>query len=169
NDLEKINHSPDFIILRHSGFTTIRRGILSNYLRYREINPRSRLKSTGSVATIAPESLKTVLNSISERYGNPPVIVFPTCTLDIQSENGINDHVRTYFYRQYLAETHSAITRGINIIGFLAGPFIDGFEFDNKGQFRSGIVHVDFSTRERQIKSSAQWYSGVCTHNGFKP
>lgn len=168
-DLEHISHRPDFITVLHKGFTYIRRSILGNYLRFQETFSPMKSQDPGAMIFVETESLLKLTSHLKKRYANPLLYISPTCALTPAHESGLTDHVRTFFYRKYIEACHQALHRGVNIGGFFAHPFLDCFEFDKNEPLRSGIVHVDFQTYERKIKSSANWYSGVCKNNGFKP
>jgi beta-glucosidase len=43
--------------------------------------------------------------------------------------------------------------------GYFAWSLLDNYEWAEGYKMRFGIVHVDFSTQRRTLKSSARWYS----------
>jgi beta-glucosidase len=119
---------------------------------------------------VFPEALTKVLLWVTERYGKPTIYI---------TENGaafydpphtiggkIEDPLRVEYYRQHLRATHDAMQNGANVRGYYAWSLLDNYEWAHGYSKRFGIVHVDYSTQQRTIKSSGRYYSEVIRTGG---
>jgi beta-glucosidase len=85
---------------------------------------------------------------------------------DEPRDNGeVCDLGRREFYRNYLISLQRAITEGYDVKGFFAWSFMDNYEWAEGYAKRFGIVHVDYPTKKRTPKLSAEWYSMVVSRN----
>ncbi len=103
---------------------------------------------------IYPEGLYKLLVRI-KRY-NLPVFIL---------ENGIcteNDNARRDFIRQHLKSLHSAMDKGVKVLGYIYWSLIDNYEWDKGFAPRFGIIGVDYNTYERTIRESAKEFAQTC-------
>ena len=75
-------------------------------------------------------------------------------------ENGeVNDVQRRQYLQNYLSQLLKAKREGVKVNGYFVWSFTDNFEWA-EGYFpRFGLVHINFHTQQRIIKSSGHWYS----------
>jgi beta-glucosidase len=107
---------------------------------------------------------------VTERYGNPAIYITengaafydPPHTID----GKVEDPLRLEYYRQHLRATHDAMQKGADVRGYYAWSLLDNYEWAHGYSKRFGIVHVDYSTQQRTIKSSGRYYSEVIRTNG---
>ena len=59
----------------------------------------------------------------------------------------------------YTAAMHDAISAGADVRGYFAWSLLDSFEWGAGYTNPFGLVHVDFETQKRTLKSSAHWYA----------
>jgi beta-glucosidase len=119
---------------------------------------------------VFPEALTKVLLSVTERYGKPAIYVTengaafydPPHTID----GRVEDPLRIEYYRQHLRATHDAMQKGADVRGYYAWSLLDNYEWAHGYSKRFGIVHVDFSTQQRTIKSSGRYYAEVIRTKG---
>ncbi|MEU3251178.1 GH1 family beta-glucosidase [Streptomyces sp. NPDC006997] len=78
----------------------------------------------------------------------------------------VKDPERVAYLRSHLAAVHRAIEDGVDVRGYFLWSLLDNFEWAYGYSKRFGIVHVDFATQRRTLKSSARWYADVITENG---
>jgi beta-glucosidase len=119
---------------------------------------------------VYPEALTKVLLWVNERYGKPPIYITengaafydPPHTID----GKIEDPLRMEYYRQHLRAAHRAMKQGVNLRGYYAWSLLDNYEWSLGYSKRFGIVHVDYSTQQRTIKSSGRYYASVISSKG---
>jgi beta-glucosidase len=119
---------------------------------------------------VFPEALTKILLWVKDRYGNPPVYI---------TENGaafydpphavdgkIEDPLRVEYYRQHLRAAHDAMQKGVDLRGYYAWSLLDNYEWAHGYSKRFGLIHVDYSTQQRTLKSSAKYYADVVRTRG---
>ena len=119
---------------------------------------------------VCPEALTRVLLWVKDRYGDIPLYV---------TENGaafydppapidgvVDDPLRVAYLRDHLMAVRDAMHQGVTLRGYFAWSLLDNFEWSQGYSKRFGIVHVDYATQERTIKSSGAFYSSVVLTNG---
>jgi beta-glucosidase len=132
--------------------------------------PQPQHAETATNWEVFPEALTKVLLWVTERYGKPAIYITengaafydPPHTID----GKIEDPLRVEYYRQHLRATHDAMQKGANVRGYYAWSLLDNYEWAHGYSKRFGIVHVDFSTQQRTIKSSGRYYADVIRTNG---
>jgi beta-glucosidase len=119
---------------------------------------------------VFPEALTKVLLWVTERYNKPPIYITengaafydPPHTID----GRVEDPLRVEYYRLHLRAAHDAMTKGADLRGYYAWSLFDNYEWALGYSKRFGIVHVDYETQQRTIKSSGRYYSEVIRTNG---
>ena len=117
-----------------------------------------------------PQGLTDTLLWIKNRYGNPPLYV---------TENGsafydppqaaagvVDDPLRVDYMRKHVRAVRAAIQQGADVRGYYAWSLLDNFEWSYGYSKRFGIVHVDYATQQRTLKSSAHLYAKIIASNG---
>jgi beta-glucosidase len=119
---------------------------------------------------VFPEALTRVLLWVTERYGHLPVYITENGAAFYDSphtiDGRIEDPLRVEYYRQHLRAAHEAMKQGVNLRGYYAWSLLDNYEWALGYSKRFGIVHVDYSTQQRTIKSSGRYYSSVIQSKG---
>ena len=119
---------------------------------------------------VFPEALTRVLLWINERYGKLPLYITengaafydPPHTID----GRVEDPLRVEYYRQHLRAAHEAMEKGVNLRGYYAWSLLDNYEWAHGYSKRFGLVHVDYETQQRTIKSSGRYYAEVIRTKG---
>src|SRR4051812_665768 len=119
---------------------------------------------------VFPEALTKILVWVKDRYGNPPTYI---------TENGaafydpphvidgkIDDPLRVEYYRQHLRAAHAAMQKGVDLRGYFAWSLLDNYEWAHGYSKRFGLIHVDYSTQARTVKSSGRYYADVIRTRG---
>jgi beta-glucosidase len=138
-------------------------------LRTRHV-PQPQHIETDTNWEVFPEALTKVLLWVTERYGKPRIYITengaafydPPHTID----GKIEDPLRVEYYRQHLRAAHDAMSKGADLRGYYAWSLLDNFEWAHGFSKRFGIVHVDYSTQQRTIKSSGRYYADVIRTKG---
>ncbi|MFN8588850.1 MAG: GH1 family beta-glucosidase [Candidatus Eisenbacteria bacterium] len=117
-----------------------------------------------------PEGLTRTLCWVKERYGDVPLYVtenggaYADPAPDAQGR--VHDPLRVTCYRENLKACLTAIERGVDLRGYFAWSLMDNLEWAAGFSQRFGLVHVDFATQVRTIKSSGEFYRDVIRTNG---
>ncbi len=119
---------------------------------------------------VFPDAFTAIMLWVKKRYGNPALYI---------TENGaafydppeaidgkIEDPLRVEYYRQHLRAAHDAMKKGVDLRGYFAWSLLDNYEWSLGYSKRFGIVHVDYETQKRTIKSSGRYYASVIASNG---
>ena len=119
---------------------------------------------------VFPEALTRVLLWVTERYGKLPVYITENGAAFDDSphtiDGRIEDPLRVEYYRQHLRAAHEAMKKGVDLRGYYAWSLLDNYEWSHGYSKRFGIVHVDYETQQRTIKSSGKYYSDVIRSKG---
>jgi beta-glucosidase len=131
-------------------------------------NPASPASSDAAAVTdmgweVAPHSLADLLLRLNRDYALPPVLI---------TENGaayqdqlvagrVDDEERRHYIESHLLAVADVIARGMNVKGYFVWSLMDNFEWAQGYRKRFGIVHVDYTTLERTLKSSGLWYQSL--------
>jgi len=119
---------------------------------------------------VFPQGLVDTLLWIKDQYGNPPVYITENgaCFFDPPQVEGpvLEDPLRVDYLRKHITAVHTAMRRGADIRGYFAWSLFDNFEWAFGFSKRFGIVHMNYETLERTLKSSAHFYSKVIATNG---
>jgi beta-glucosidase len=119
---------------------------------------------------IYPQGLLRVVRDLEDRYGNMPLYI---------TENGaafedpphavgdvVDDPLRVQYLREHLAAAQEALPLRVDLRGYFVWSLLDNFEWQHGYSMRFGLVHVDFETQRRTLKSSGRFYSEVIRTNG---
>jgi beta-glucosidase len=82
-----------------------------------------------------------------------------------KADERVEDTDRVMFLRNYLTHLQRAAAEGYPIKGYFLWSLLDNFEWTDGYSRRFGIHYVDFKTRKRTRKLSADWYREVIARN----
>ncbi|MEU4381135.1 GH1 family beta-glucosidase [Micromonospora echinofusca] len=124
---------------------------------------------------IEPAGLTRLLERIATDYPGVPLMVtengaaFPdkASADDTGGAGQVLDADRIAYLDGHLRAVHEAISRGVDLRGYLVWSLLDNFEWAEGYRRRFGIIHVDYLTQRRTPKSSARWYQEVISRNGL--
>jgi beta-glucosidase len=138
-------------------------------LRAKQVPQRQHIE-TATNWEVFPEALTRALLWCTERYGHLPIYITENGAAFYDSphtiDGRIEDPLRVEYYRQHLRAAHEAMKQGVNLRGYYAWSLLDNYEWAHGYSKRFGIVHVDYSTQQRTIKSSGRYYSSVIRSKG---
>ncbi len=119
---------------------------------------------------VFPQGLTDTLNWIRERYGNPPLYITENGSAfydpPVSPGDELPDPLRVDYLDRHLRAVQQARADGCDIRGYFAWSLLDNFEWSLGYSKRFGIVHVDFATQRRTLKSSAKRYAAVIASRG---
>jgi beta-glucosidase len=119
---------------------------------------------------IEPSGLTALLERINRDYPGVPLLITENGAAfdDVPSPDGrVADPDRISYLDGHLRAAHEAITRGVDLRGYLVWSLLDNFEWAEGYRKRFGIVYTDYGTQQRMIKDSARWYREVIRRNGL--
>lgn len=106
---------------------------------------------------IYPQGLQEVLLNIHQRYSLPPIYITENGAAlpEEWQQQQVLDHARIDYLDQHLSALDTAMKQGVDVRGYFAWSLMDNFEWAEGYLKRFGLVHVDFETQKRTLKSSA--------------
>jgi beta-glucosidase len=119
-----------------------------------------------------PDSLRQMVLRVTRDYERPVLEITENgCSYaDAPGEDGvIRDQRRVDFFRGYLAALQRAIEEGADVRGYHAWTLLDNFEWAAGFSQRFGLAWTDFTTCERTLKQSGEWFGRVAAENGLDP
>jgi beta-glucosidase len=78
---------------------------------------------------------------------------------DFCIDGEVNDPKRMKFLKDHLEQVLIAKQSGARVKGYFVWTFLDNFEWAEGYYPKFGLVHVNFETQERIVKSSGKWYA----------
>lgn len=108
---------------------------------------------------IYPHGIAKLCARFGRKYGLPVWI----------TENGVCDNRDAYrarFIYDHLREIASAIHRNVRIERYYHWSLLDNFEWLEGEAARFGLVHTDYATQQRTVKSSGRFYSEIIRNAG---
>jgi beta-glucosidase len=126
-------------------------------------------KTTAMGWPIEPAGLTELLERLTRDYPGTPLIITENGAAfdDVQVSGSVMDSDRISYVEGHLRACLDAISRGVDLRGYLVWSLLDNFEWAEGYRKRFGIVHVDFDTQARTPKDSARWYAKVIERNGL--
>ncbi|HEY0671301.1 MAG TPA: GH1 family beta-glucosidase [Longimicrobiales bacterium] len=119
---------------------------------------------------VYPPGLTRILQWVQQRYGDIPLYVTENGAAFADPPKAVNsavhDPLRVDYLRDHLLAALDAIRSGVNLRGYYVWSLLDNFEWAEGYTKRFGIIHVDFETLARTLKSSAHFYAEVVRSNG---
>ncbi len=111
---------------------------------------------------VYPAALTRVLLWVKERYGEIPLYITENGAAfydpPVATEGEVDDPLRVEYLRGHLSAAAEAMQQGVNLRGYYVWSLLDNFEWSHGYSRRFGIVHVNYETQERTIKSSGRYY-----------
>ncbi|RNC82125.1 MAG: beta-glucosidase [Phycisphaera sp.] len=117
---------------------------------------------------ITPEVLRWGAQFLFERYQKPIIITENGMSnadwIDLSGR--VQDPQRIDYIARHLRALHTAMEDGIPVHGYFHWSLLDNFEWAEGYHQRFGLIHVDFVTQQRTLKSSAHYYGDVIRSQG---
>ena len=169
DDMKLIAEKTDFL-----GINYYTRSVSShddNFLPVRAIG----VLQPGSIYTemkweVYPAALTRILEWVKDRYGVSSIYITENGSAFYDPPSAIDgrveDPLRVAYLRSHIRAVGDAMAKGVPVKGYFAWSLLDNFEWAAGYSKRFGIVHVDFATQARTIKSSGEFYSSVIRSGG---
>ncbi|KAI4339407.1 hypothetical protein MLD38_024354 [Melastoma candidum] len=119
---------------------------------------------------IVPSGMRSLMNYIRTKYGNPPVIITENGMDDpndslIPLKHALKDEKRIKYHNDYLTNLLASITDdGCNVKGYFAWSLLDNWEWEAGYTSRFGLYFVDYKDKlKRYPKDSVGWFKKFLT------
>ena len=109
---------------------------------------------------VYPEAIYEALKWLQDDYGNPTVMITENGAAfdDVVVDGVVDDPKRVAYLEAYMGQVKRAMDEGSSVTGYFAWSLMDNFEWATGYSKRFGLIHVDYETQQRIIKSSGRWY-----------
>lgn len=161
-DEKRLHFDMDFIGIQNYTREVVAHSYFTPLLQAKIIKAAQRnVQRTVMNWEVYPQSLYLVMKKFGSYPNIKEIVVtengaaFP----DIVEEGGVNDLHRKQYLQQYLFQVLRAKKEGIPVNGYFVWSFMDNFEWAEGYRPRFGLVHIDYRTQKRTVKSSGYWYS----------
>lgn len=116
---------------------------------------------------VYPESMYQILTKFNKYENIKQLIVTENGAAfsDELTEGKIEDHKRIKYLQDNVAQIYRAKQEGVKVNGYFIWTLLDNFEWAEGYYPKFGLVHVDFVTQRRTIKSSGYWYKNFLQSN----
>ncbi len=160
-DSERMQFDFDFIGVQNYTREVVKHSIFVPYLNAVLVKAENRkVPLTAMGWEIYPPAIYHMLKKYAEYENMPRMyitengVAFPDTSL----EGKVNDPERIQYIKNYLKQVLRAKDEGVDVQGYFVWTLLDNFEWAEGYHPRFGLVHVDFETQQRIIKSSGHWY-----------
>ncbi|MGW0121461.1 GH1 family beta-glucosidase [Streptomyces sp. NPDC003327] len=119
---------------------------------------------TGMDWQIDGGGLEAFLLRLTEEYGVRKLYVtengsaFPDT---VGPDGSVHDPDRAGYLEEHLAACARAVRKGAPLAGYYAWSLLDNFEWAYGYDKRFGLVHVDYATQRRTVKTSGRRYADI--------
>jgi beta-glucosidase len=87
----------------------------------------------------------------------------------VSADGAVDDPDRCGYIARHIDVVRTVVREGVDVRGYFAWSLLDNYEWAEGYRIRFGIVHVDFATQRRTLKSSARWYANlIAAHRDAK-
>jgi beta-glucosidase len=121
------------------------------------------VRSTEDVtALVRPGSFAAMLRRLHRDCPGVPLFVHENGAAfhdEVAADGTVDDPGRLRYLATHIDAVREAVRDGVDVRGYFVWSLLDNFEWAEGYRMRFGIVHVDFATQRRTLKSSARWYA----------
>lgn len=171
-DEDRMAFDFDFIGLQNYTREIVRYSLLTPYLHARLVKAEDRgVSLTEMKWEVYPPAIYHILKKFAQypQIRNIYITENGSAFPDVVEEDGsVNDAQRKAYLIEHIAQVQKARQEGVNVNGYFVWTLTDNFEWAEGYHPRFGLVHVDFETQQRRIKSSGRWYADFLKEEGVK-
>ncbi|MXG26747.1 GH1 family beta-glucosidase [Streptomyces sp. YIM 132580] len=110
------------------------------------------------------DGLEQLLLRLTEEYGVERIHVTENGSAyqdTVAADGSVHDPERVRYLEEHLAACARAVAKGAPLAGYFAWSLLDNFEWAYGYDKRFGLVHVDYATQRRTVKSSGRRYAAL--------
>jgi beta-glucosidase len=161
-DMENAKFDFDFIGIQLYTREIVKYSLLTPYVHASLIGAKKRnVPLTDMGWEVYPPAIYEMLKKFNAYTGIKKIYVtengaaFP----DEVKDGKVDDPRRVEYLQNYLQQVLKAKNEGNKVSGYFVWTLTDNFEWAEGFHPRFGLIHVDFDTQQRIVKSSGQWYA----------
>lgn len=165
-DLDEIQVPTDFL-----GINYYSRGVIRANVDETQNQPQTEFRGdeiTEMDWEVYPQGLYDMLGRLHFDYRFPSIYITENGAAFNDEMNGngeVHDPSRVSYIQRHLEMVKKSIEIGVPVHGYFVWSLLDNFEWGFGYSKRFGIVHVDYETQKRTLKSSAKWYQQKIREN----
>lgn len=162
NDINRCNFDFDFIGIQNYTREKVKHSFYVPYIQAKIVKASKRnVKTTLMDWEVYPPSIFHMIEKYSAYPQIKKIIITENGAAfeDYMNNEEVADKDRLDFIKNYIGKVYKAKKQGLNIHGYFIWSFTDNFEWAEGYYPRFGLVHVNFSTLKRTIKSSGKWFA----------
>lgn len=158
-DLDTISAKMDFLGVNYYFREVVEDSPGHGLFDAREIHLEN-VKRTHFDWEVYPEGLTALLKRVHEDYAPEKIYITENgATFQEEMVDGrVDDEDRRQFLEDHIQACLNVVKAGVPLQGYFAWSLLDNFEWAEGYDKRFGMVHVDFSTQKRTLKTSGNWY-----------
>lgn len=161
-DMESAKFDFDFIGIQLYTREIAKYSLLTPYVHASLIGAKHRNVSLTDMGwEVYPPAIYEILKKFNAYTGIKKIYVtengaaFP----DEVKDGKVHDPRRVEYLQNYLKQVLKAKNEGYKVSGYFVWTLTDNFEWAEGYHPRFGLIHVNFDTQQRIVKSSGQWYA----------
>ncbi len=113
---------------------------------------------------VNPDGLEKLLVRVADDYRPAKIYITENGSAYVDTvtpEGAVDDLDRAAYLQSHLAAVDRAAGRGVPMAGYFAWSLLDNFEWAYGYDKRFGLIHVDYETQVRTIKTSGRRYANL--------
>lgn len=158
---ERMQFDFDFIGLQNYFPVVVKYNAMVPIIQATDVSAKSRrVPVTDMGWEINPNSFYNIIEQFAKYKGVKKIIISEGgAYFKDKKINGIvKDQARIDYYELFLKALLKAQQNKLPVAGYFAWTLMDNFEWSEGYHARFGLVHVDFATQLRTVKSSGHWF-----------
>ncbi|HEY4965798.1 MAG TPA: GH1 family beta-glucosidase [Puia sp.] len=161
-DSKKIAFDMDFAGLQNYTREIVRHSFLMPFIGARPVKASKRnVEFTQMDWEVYPSSIFEAIMRWSQYKNLKEIIVTENGAAfeDHLNQGAVHDPRRLNYLENHIRQVLKARQAGARVNGYFVWTLLDNFEWAEGYTPKFGLVHVNFETQERIIKSSGKWYA----------
>jgi len=156
-ELDRYEGALDFLGVNYYARRIVRAG--GGPLRADRVDPEG-AEHTAIGWEVHPASFRKLLVRVHRDYAPRDMYVTENGAAydDVIVNDRVEDPARVAFLTRHFDAAAAAIADGVPLRGYFIWTLMDNFEWAHGTSKRFGIVHTDYATQRRRVKSSGDWY-----------
>lgn len=127
--------------------------------------------TTGMGWEVHPDGLEELLVRVAAEYQAERLYVTESGAAwpdTVDATGRVDDPRRTDYLEDHLDACARALRRGVPLAGHFAWSLLDNFEWAYGYDKRFGLIHVDYATQKRTVKTSGSRYAEIIADHGAR-